>query len=238
MPLYLIPQEYGDNASYIYYKASLEAPEDMTGVLQKDYGADIGYEYTDFIYPNELTARAGESITSILDKIKNTLGNYEYFYDEYGLFHFRQIKNYLNTSHSSILLDKIRQTENSLLIGEISAYEIELANPTEVYSFEDDINIISITKNPNYMNIKNDYVVHGLRKSNITGINIDVFYHLAIDKKPKCSEHSNILLYKETEIDYTKATIPLIINSDPSTSGNPGIIGMIYYNQRDQTVYC
>jgi hypothetical protein len=237
MPLYLIPQEYGDNASYIYYRASIETPEDMTGVLEKDYGSDIGYEYTDFVYPNELTVRAGESITSVLDKIKNTLGNYEYFYDEYGLFHFRQIKNYLNTSYSSVLLDKLGQSGNSLFIGESSAYEIELANPVEVYFFQDDINIVSITKNPNYTNIKNDYVVHGLRKSDITGINLDVFYHLVIDKKPNCSEHSNILLYKETETDYTKATIPLIISIDPTTSGNPGIIGMIYYNNDNQTVY-
>jgi hypothetical protein len=35
-----------------------------------------------------LVASPGESITSILDKIKNMLGDYEYFYDIDGRFVF------------------------------------------------------------------------------------------------------------------------------------------------------
>jgi len=38
-----------------------------------------------------------------LDKIKNTLGNYEYFYDINGHFVFQEIKNYLNKSYSTYL---------------------------------------------------------------------------------------------------------------------------------------
>ena len=48
----------------------------------------MGYIYTNFVYPGELIGNAGSTITEILDKIKNTLGNYEYFYDIEGNFHF------------------------------------------------------------------------------------------------------------------------------------------------------
>jgi hypothetical protein len=57
-----------------------------------------GYIMTDFTYPvdKEFSSNAGESVVSALDKIKNTLGNYEYFIDSEGYLHFKEIKNYLN----------------------------------------------------------------------------------------------------------------------------------------------
>jgi hypothetical protein len=39
-------------------------------------------------FDNELTANVGESITSVLDKIKNKFTNFEYFYDIDGKFVF------------------------------------------------------------------------------------------------------------------------------------------------------
>ena len=45
------------------------------------YGEDVGFIYTDFIYTEELIGDAGSTVVTILDKIKNALGNYEYFYD-------------------------------------------------------------------------------------------------------------------------------------------------------------
>jgi hypothetical protein len=52
----------------------------------------IGYTETDFVYPlganSVLDSKPGETIVSVLDKIKNTLGNYEYFFDVNGVFHF------------------------------------------------------------------------------------------------------------------------------------------------------
>ena len=40
-----------------------------------------GYGMTLLVYPDELTAQPGDSITTILDKIVDMLGDYEYFYD-------------------------------------------------------------------------------------------------------------------------------------------------------------
>ena len=60
-----------------------------------EYGDDVGYIFTDFTYPGELIENAGSNVVAVLDKIKNTLGNYEYFYDVNGNFIWQEIKNYL-----------------------------------------------------------------------------------------------------------------------------------------------
>nr|DAG21689.1 MAG TPA: hypothetical protein [Caudoviricetes sp.] len=39
-------------------------------------------------YAGDLIANVGETITSVLDKIKNMLSEYEYFYDIQGRFIF------------------------------------------------------------------------------------------------------------------------------------------------------
>mgnify|MGYP007065770060 CR=1 FL=1 len=52
---------------------------------------------TSFTYPGELVFNAGDTVTSLLDKIVSTLGNFEYYYDINGRFIFQEIKNYLNT---------------------------------------------------------------------------------------------------------------------------------------------
>ena len=48
----------------------------------------VGYRETDLIYPDDLIANVGESITSVLDKIKNMLVEFEYFYNLEGQFVF------------------------------------------------------------------------------------------------------------------------------------------------------
>jgi hypothetical protein len=71
------------------------APPPVTG-FEEVYvkGDNIGYMETPLTYPGELILAAGDNVCSLLDSVKNTLGNYEYFYDEEGIFHFRQIKNF------------------------------------------------------------------------------------------------------------------------------------------------
>jgi hypothetical protein len=43
---------------------------------------------TDLTYPGDLIAAVGETVTSVLDKIVNMLGEFEYFYDLNGQFVF------------------------------------------------------------------------------------------------------------------------------------------------------
>ena len=59
-------------------------------VAKIETGDIPGYQLVELIYGGELKASIGESITSILDKIKNKFVNFEYFYDIDGKFIFQK----------------------------------------------------------------------------------------------------------------------------------------------------
>jgi hypothetical protein len=46
-----------------------------------EYGQTAGYRLTDLTFAGDLIANVGESLTSVLDKIKNMLVEFEYFYN-------------------------------------------------------------------------------------------------------------------------------------------------------------
>ena len=208
---------------YTWYEGLLDKPSDMTGVKQYNTNEDVGYTYADFVYDTELTANLGESVVTVLDKIKQYLGNYEYFYDEFGVFHFREIKNYLNTTQSKILLDDMDAKD----------YLAETTTGKTVYSFSDKTNIISITQNPQYANIKNDYVIQGLRKRTNSNASVLVRYHLAIDRKPIIGNtYKNLLLYEEADTNLIKAAYPLSLGKDEELP-QPGNFNIIYRVEED-----
>ena len=198
-----IMQWFGDSPLYGTVEKNDGEPEqwffsltELNSTNAYEAGMDVGYIYSDFVFPKELVAAAGDSVCTILDQIKNTLGNYEYFYDEMGIFHFREIKNYLNINQSSYLLEKMqgnitgqylniqgghfRLDENSE-----KQYLIETTNKKSLYSFSDNNNITSISVSPDYRNIRNDYIIEGLKKSTSSDIAYIIRYHLAIDDKPQ-----------------------------------------------------
>lgn len=193
-PIYLakVKTEDSDTVSYQY---SLSPQPGYSKYIQGD---DIGYVYADFVPTGEITGAAGNTICSVLDTIKNQLGNYEYFYDVFGIFHFREIKNYTNINQSEIVL---QETENpgryiSLEKGQFNLdtagelqYLVDITNDKSSFSFDDVRNITSITVTPNYNNIKNDFVVNGIQKSG----NIQMFirYRLVIDNKPEIIGYTN-----------------------------------------------
>jgi hypothetical protein len=57
-------------------------------VAKVNYGTAMGYRLTELVYPQDLIANVGETITSVIDKIKSMLGDFEYFYDLDGRFVF------------------------------------------------------------------------------------------------------------------------------------------------------
>jgi hypothetical protein len=61
------------------------------------YGQTAGYRQTDLVYAGDLIANVGESITSVLDKIKNMLAEFEYFYDVNGQFIFQKKQSFIST---------------------------------------------------------------------------------------------------------------------------------------------
>ena len=134
------------------------------------YGQDAGYKETDFTYPGELVLDAGDTVVTLLDKLIDVLGNYEYFYDIDGRFIFQEIKNYLNTGSP---------------LTELTAedYVKSYNNAKFLYSLTDLDTTTAITRSPKYDNIKNDFYVWGKRTTN-SNVEVNIRYHLAIDTKP------------------------------------------------------
>lgn len=204
-PLYLVSNGGQAEAGTLSYEPTTILPTEGR-YLQINNGDDAGYIYDDFVYDKELTMNAGQTVVDALEAIKQCLGNFEYFYDAFGIFHFREIKNYLNTTQGKIVLDDM--TEND--------YMVDRAIPKEVYTFSDTSNLLSINVNPQYNSIKNDFIVHGTRKGTNSDIAYDVFYHLVIDSKPNIGNiYTNLLLYRELDTDLLCGIFPIVVQELP-----------------------
>ena len=155
-----------------------------------EYGQTAGYRLTDLVYAGDLISNIGESITSILDKIVKMLGNFEYFYDLDGRFIFQAKKTYINTSWSPIIeTDEDMYTENAAYVD------------SNAYYFDGNNLISTLSNNPNWTNVKNDYSVWGLRKG-VSGAEIPIHFRYAIHKKPKSYRTFNGDVYTSEVYDW------------------------------------
>ena len=218
----------GDSNIYLYkdnniWKVSTSNPGIEGTITIKPYD-DIGYIYTDFCYTGDLVGNAGDSVTSILDQIKNTLGNYEYFYDLDGNFIFQEIKNYLNTSQSTIEIQNLNQDD----------YIIDQSKGKTVYTFDDSTLITSYSNNPQFNMIKNDFIVWGSRETP-SGQKVPIRYHLAIDKKPDIGNTHLVFKYTDEEEGLVKAKSVISVTELPDISD--AVIGVFYYNTIDKKIY-
>lgn len=195
-PLYIIKEAEGGTVQYTPTTNAAEIGS--RAYTMYEYGSDIGYIYTDFIYPSELIGDAGSSVCDILDKIKDTLGNYEYFYDIDGNFIFQEIKNYLNTSQSTIELNKLNKED----------YLIDQSKGKAVYTFDDSSLITSYSNTPQFNMIKNDFIIWGIKENN-NGNTFPIRYHLAIDKKPSIGNEYECFFYTDPNDNLVKAKCPI-----------------------------
>jgi len=187
------------------YQYRTEPPtESLDEWERKTYGEDIGFIYTDFIWPGEdLTSGIGESVTSVLDKISSALGNFEYFYDVEGKFHFREKKNYLNTTQAKLFIDQLsKRAEKSMINDYLTLvrkedYQMDMSRGKAEYVIDDDFLITSYGNTPQFNMIKNDFLCWGMRKI-ADGTTLPIRYHLAIDKKPELNLHL-IILFTDTD---------------------------------------
>ena len=206
----------GSNALYQYSDGVL-----TTEVRPKEkpsktfsFGQDVGFIYSDFYYPGELVGNAGDSVVTILDKIKNTLGNFEYFYDVQGNFIFQEKKNYLNTKYSTVNVNEMN-ANNYLIDASRSKYS---------YEFNDANLITSFSNSPQYNMIKNDFVVWGIRET-ATGAKLPIRYHLAIDEKPQIGNiYEEIVFTTNEDTGLREAKKPIIIASAVGYQGYEGYI--------------
>ena len=189
-------------------------------------GDDIGFHYTDFYYDEELTANQGDNVCTILDKIKNKLGNYEYFFDTQGYFHFQEKKNYYNTTKASA--QNLEQIQ----------YNTTPSTVYSAYNFDNSNLIVSYQNTPQYDMVKNDFIIWGKRKT-ADDKEIPIRYHLCLDKKPKPRSTCTFVkwVYNEpiqngTEILYNSQTLikPPIEVLNHKSRPNPGYPGMIYHS--------
>ena len=199
-PLYYILNE-GDG--YIEYKASTKYPGDDKNIQVYEYGRDIGYIYTDFVFPGELIGDAGDSICNILDKIKN----------------------YLNTTQAKIDLQNINKND----------YLIDFSKGKSVYTFDDNLLITAYSNSPQYANIKNDFIVWGLKK-NINGTSLPIRYHLAIDNKPKTGNIYECFEYEDPDDSLIKMKSPFIFSSDKDFP-ELGVEGTFYKDMSTNIIY-
>lgn len=223
-PLFIIKKIQDGVVQYIPTTNEATAAQEGNYTMY-EYGSDIGYIYTDFIYPGELIGDAGNSVCDILDKIKETLGNYEYFYDLDGNFVFQEIKNYLNTSQSTVELDKMTKDD----------YIIDMSKGKSIYTFEDGFLITSYSNTPQYGMIKNDFIVWGLRE-NMNGNTIPIRYHLAIDSKPAIRNTYKCFFYEDPDDNLTKAKCPVHYPSKKSFP-KTGTVGTFYMADDSGVVY-
>lgn len=142
-------------------------------------GDKVGYKETPLTYPGELIMKAGATVTQVLDEIVKALGNYEYFYDPDGIFHFRRKKNFQATGMTPLNLTP--EEDYDLQQGYCPRY-----SPTMLLNeFMDADLVTQVSFSPNYSNIKNDFIYFGTRKDDKSDTETMVRYHMAIDNRPK-----------------------------------------------------
>lgn len=216
VPLYL----FGTDATS--YRYSLDDDPLVPASEKKifKYGDDVGFIYTDFTYPGQLNAGAGETVCGVLDKIVSVLGNFEYFFDLEGNFIFQEIKNNLNTSQATVELGKTINSD----------YLIDLSHGTSEYDFSDSKIVATFSNNPHFNNVKNDYMVWGMRKD-AAGKSYPIRYHLAIDQKPVVEDSYYTVYIYTDEFGTKRAQIPYELSIDEQTglfNPNPGTEGYLY----------
>lgn len=144
-----------------------------------------GYRMCDIVYPGDLIASPGETVTSVLDKIVQMLGSFEYYYDVDGKFIFQRKKVYSDVSYNNLI------GEHS--IGADVWAENAVVSSKYSYSFENNVLVSTIQNSPNLSNLKNDYSLWGARQSG--DITIPIHLRYAIDHKPMYYKNFNGDIY-------------------------------------------
>lgn len=143
-------------------------------IIKIERGETAGYRVTNLTYPGDLIVSVGTSVTTgVLDKIKNMLGDFEYFYDVDGRFVFQRKKTFVNVSWNN-------EVKNE---GSETYYDNLSQSSSSTYYFEDSQLVTSFSNSPALANLRNDFSIWGERQS-ATGATIPIHLRYAIDKKP------------------------------------------------------
>lgn len=169
-----VPQSFYDKDKAPYYISCVS------------YGQTGGYRKTNLVYPGDLIVKAGETVVSVLDKIKQVLGQYEYFYDIEGRFVFQKKRYFVNSP-----IDINTNTDEEML-----PKQDEIA-----YTFNDLKLFQSFNNNPNLSQLRNDFSIWGERKG-ISGVPIPVLLRYALDEKP--AQYTSIKVESADLVSYNE----------------------------------
>ena len=173
--------------------------DDTEYILTKlQYGETAGYRMTDLTYAGDLIANIGESITSVLDKIRNMLVEFEYFYDVDGRFVFQKKSSYVNTLWGG--------TSEISSDGEPEYRQARELSAAHSYTFSGGELITAFNNSPQLTNLKNDYSIWGERIG-ISGAKIPVHMRYAIDVKPTYYKNfdGKVFMTDKTKVEQLKA---------------------------------
>lgn len=179
-----LDRNYNNDATQIILN-----PDNNTGigyVVKVQSGETAGYHQIALTYANDLILNAGEPITTMLNKIAEMLGNFEYFYDTKGRFIFQKKNNYIQELFSPINGEIVEP------IAAITPYS---------YKFDDKKLITQISDTPNVENTKNDFAIWGQRNG-AAGSTIAIHARYAVDKKPTSYTTIAGKKYQDSEWDW------------------------------------
>lgn len=179
-----LDRNYNNDATQIILN-----PDNNTGigyVVKVQSGETAGYHQIALTYANDLILNAGEPITTMLNKITEMLGNFEYFYDTKGRFIFQKKNNYIQELFSPVNGEIVEP------IAAITPYS---------YKFDDKELITQISDTPNVENTKNDFAIWGQRNG-ADGSIIAIHARYAIDKKPTSYTTIAGKKYQDSEWDW------------------------------------
>ena len=216
----------------LYYKDGVFSQAslgDGESVLQ--YGDAMGFQRVDFTYPidKELTSNTGESVVSVLDKIKATLGNFEYFFDINGEFWFQPIANFQNKgSAQDNLVDALKETLdyghplNSLTDNGKDRYI--------TFDFSNLDWVTAVTNSPKYEAIKNDLSITGVRGDNKQMIQYHLIFEDIQNNKLAIPEGSKFSIYTDdlgvVRLKYDESGISAPSNLDYRTQMYLGYLAL------------
>lgn len=186
------------------YSQSPDDDENKVFISKIERGQAAGYKLTGLTFAGDLISNVGETITAMLDKIVQMLGNFEYFYDIDGRFIFRKKPAYVNAEFDRRFTSNAE--EDAFMENRDVAAGIQ-------YSFEDGILVSSFGNTPNFGELKNDFVIWGVRKG-ASGAEIPVHLRYVIDDKPEFYRTSDGEKLYTTHSEYAADDCEVITDMD------------------------
>lgn len=141
-------------------------------VAKFEYGSIPGYRLTDLVYAGDLISNVGETLTSMLDKIVNMLGEFEYFYNLDGKFVFQKKQTYIDVYWNNVEKNTDEKYANAAVNKSVP-----------MWNFIDGQLISAFQNTPNLLNLRNDFAIWGKKKLT-SGTELDIHMRYAIDTKP------------------------------------------------------